>query len=398
MKKIKSVIILTLSVILCIGLCACGADADAKESKAAFDELKAEIQGVDATSDTGVAAEELTSEADAPADEPASKFEAAKLQYITNADDDIYFVPASDDYMYWIRDDEELKEEYVSEITMTSFDKSGQIIQVMHRTEHPYRIENRADYDAMPDIRISSDGYVQYQDMYMGNEESYNKTEGTVCVNKKLQTIYNRLKSLRTTDEYELVLSKELTPADTRYENDMDHPALEQLISFADEFGSDYCIKINRTKEEHEASLHYGVIYDQGVIAEPFALYRGDIYFFDEKGDVNKYFEVMVFDSADQIEEYKKHMDVDHNEDWSEITVDAETWERVGVQQMNLQAKDNIFYADFHDRKLGIELDGSNHKWQHMLDWGTNSITLYYLSKPELSEQQIQRFLEYYHY
>ena len=73
MKKIKSVIILTLSVILCIGLCACGADADAKESKAAFDELKAEIQGVDATSDTGVAAEELTSEADAPADEPAGR-------------------------------------------------------------------------------------------------------------------------------------------------------------------------------------------------------------------------------------------------------------------------------------------------------------------------------------
>ena len=368
-----------LSIVL-IGVCAC--------DKVDLGTLKndngntgvAELTGEEASNiavDEGEAAMEM------------SKFEEAVAKYITNPDDAVYFAPASDDYIYVIN-----KESNGTNINIFSFDDSGEIIQSMCRVE--YNEENfDGDYSDYPYVKISSDHRVQYNDFYAENPEAWKDDSVYQNVTHKIRKIYRELLNCRYEGNKTVVMSKDLTGDDFAYTNETDHPALDQLKGVAEDYGSDYCISVAREKEEHKAGLHYGVVYDHGVMHEAFAMYRATIYIFNDDGVVTKMIEAVVLDSSDQIEEYKKfHFGTKHNDDYSEITVDEENWEKEGIKKMNIKQKGTALYGDYNGSNLSNLQGFGDRKWHHILEWGNSESSVYYLSIPKLTDSQLNKFLK----
>ncbi len=313
MKKIKSLILLT-----CVGLAAlvaCGTSNEAvtqTPSQVAGQSENVTTQKTNTTEASGtptasITEKTVTSEPSAtatstavptpmptvtptPSEAPDSVKELIDL-VLNNPDDELFFKPLSDDFMYEIVD-------YWGEIPslrLTAFDETGALIQVVERDESDTPMTENFLETQFGTACFSSDKKVRYID----ETEYWQNSDDT----SSARTDKFTWEWKRSGSEYKdkVYMSKGITEADTylALENDETIFSLDSLKELASRFGPDYCIKTDLN------SIHIKE-FKQGekLIHEEFDYTQCYIYIFDDKGEVTCELIVIALPSADTIKQF----------------------------------------------------------------------------------------------
>ena len=243
--------------------------------------------------DTPTPTEEPTptpTEAPTPSEAPDSVKELIDL-VLNNPDDELFFKPLSDDFMYEIVD-------YWGEtpsIRLTAFDETGALIQVVERDESDTPMTENFLETQFGTAYFSSDKKVRYID-----ETEYWQNSDDISSSRTDKFAWEWK---RSGSEYKdkVYMSKGITEADTylSMENDETIFSLNSLKELASCFGPDYCIETNLN------SIHIEE-FKQGekLIHEEFNYTQCYIYIFDDKGEVTGELIVIALPNADTIKQF----------------------------------------------------------------------------------------------
>ena len=297
----------------------------------------------------------------------------ASKEYLKNTDDDKYFKPATDDYIFVIE-----KDTGIIEIRMLAFDEYGKLVQDIHRKEYldgygTYENYTNPNYE----YNISSDKKVLY--MNKMNEYDTNKEYYTL---DKFRYIYKYIGEANNDDNIKLYMSKGLETKDTKmYKDDENQSAIQQLKSIASINGSDYVIEVKKNKIEE--STHYTTLISGKNVLwyDAFSYYYAMIYNFDNNGNITNYYIAYVFDNASMINEYKMYQRSKTTTD--SIYLDEEGWNST-CKQNKCNIRNNIYYTDNSN-----QIDKTMKKWSSLINTTDDYYT--YFSDSKLSESQIQQ-------
>ena len=294
--------------------------------------------------------------------------------YLKNNDDDKYFKPATDDYLYYIK-----KSDYTIAINLISFDEYGNIVQNINREEYTSLAES--DYSSfIPNEfqTVSSDKKVMYDDKLKQSATSDKK-----AISEKFDIIYSYTKYANKESNEELHMSKGLIEKDTKFYNNDSNSIIDSLISFASGFDKDYLIQINKNKVSKDP-LYIDYRGSQVLNHGAFSYYHADITFYDNDGNVTKEYNAYVFDDESMIEAFKYSQGSHFDYDAGKYVIDEKVF-----ANLKFKTKNNIFYQVNDSEDLKNEY--GTKKWDDLL-YGKSESFYVYFSIPNLTSSQIQKF------
>ena len=395
-----------LTITCMLSLCACGNSGKVARSSSAGSKgggvsvVKSSTDG-DNDSKTGLSDSDKDAE-NGSSDSTSSKSKTAvsvkeKVEkLLVNPDDEKYFKPISDDYMYVCHFDEESPD---SDTYLYAFDNEGNLIQCIERLGYEAEHEDEVwtdwhvnEYGRYGNTVRSADTAVLYVDMLnFRKSETVKKTKSEHALRTDkwyyLSSIYENSSDFNDT----VYVSKKLKERDSRFyePNCEDIFFIDKMKSLASQYGSDYLLKTSAEPPyHHEASIYR----KNGVEIELIGAYDSDciqIYVFNDQGEVVKQMVVMVLGDENQAMEYCYGAA-------GNVLADVEKNERV-IDQNSLNeyfkthtVKENMVIS-YHD---DFSYDEDKYKWSSLYIMRPEYDC--YFSVPYLTDRQIDNYLKYY--
>lgn len=303
---------------------------------------------------------------------------------ISNPDDAIYFKPASDDYIYKV---DYIEGDTESDITLMSFDDSGNLIQYVTRKgllgDIPYGEGfdefTRKDGEYFGTSVLSADTTVHYID-----ELDYvMKSKGNCSRTDKFYYINEYYLNYSSDEGYYIYISKKLDDVSTLLSgtNCDTMKWLEELKTLASEYGSDYYIK-TVGRETHTHKPEYFTYENEKILkCGEYAVDTFVIFIFGEDGQVVNILDVNVFADEEQVTEYiYAQIDVSLDYDKRERSVRASELQK--FYETNT-VRENLIY---NQREEDLE-----YKWSNNFIYQPDYYDSFY-SVPFLTEKQIDKY------
>lgn len=297
-------------------------------------------------------------------------------QRFNNPDDEKYFKPVTDDYLYYLRNDG-------GDSDLMSFDEQGNLVQwVNRRDDEPNGYANMLyDETFEPYMTKSADYKAEYEDILrMASDTGYIRESSDSGRTIKWEYIYDFYYSLYySTENGQLIMSKGLSEDDTRLTNE-ESPMFEKMKELVPPGEDDYLLEINEDKYESEANVSGGKMYHDAI-----GYYYANLYIFDEDGYEKRYIRMQIFDDPSMIEEELKRTFGTKLDDSGNIVINDEYYEPAR-EKYDPQTKGSIYYWD-----LPCE---DYHKWECGQYEGDGELR--YFSKPYLTTKQLEAMDAYY--
>lgn len=292
--------------------------------------------------------------------------------------DEMYFAPASDDYIIVVQE----WDETYQEVRLVAFDKKGAVIKCEVR-------ETKADWDRLTNL---DEVIADYNGNLIGDSMYYHNSfydDGVTTWSQKLDVMLSLKKNslggfaIDNCTHYSVYISSDITWEQTlgEYENFLTENDFE-ILSYHTPYSDDYMISKSETISEDAASTYVTGGYTLHK-NDAFSYHSETLRSYDSNGNCIQCETVYVFDSPHEAEQY---MFANNGYVQKEPTLEFKY-----NKPDNMELHGSVWLFTFYVDEYGNKTDPCSDE-VNKGEWGRNAEIEYWL-KPYLTETQLSALL-----